>query len=153
MALTVYISVAVLMAVLFGCESSEEHSRKVRFGFRELNLPALIRNDRIRIENDQLEKDIGRLGKRQHGKSTQRDLHAFVLEQDVAALETANAFAEIWSEMRGSRDLQRRFSIMESQLDDAHTKCHDRSLVAKSLEDATAACAAFREIYIAVKQH
>ncbi len=137
------------------------------FGFRELNLPKQLANDELVLKNDELRNDIAyRKGKR---KDLARiALDTFMIEQDRAAIELMNRFAEIWAYTidhdtmkitvsgNGDRDLQAKFSEVEKRFDGANDECHKHSdsppfdYAAKTAEEAQARCADLRQIYLAV---
>ncbi len=150
------------------CTSQEERLRQIRYGFRELNLPMQLDNDELALKRDELSNDIAH----QKGKPkepTRIAVDTFMIEQDKAAIEIMNRFAEIWSftidhgTMKvtvgdtGIKELQRKFSEMERRFDAANTECHKHAdsppfdyVAPKTVKEAEARCAGLRKIYAAV---
>lgn len=157
----------VAVALTFSaCTSQEEHIRQMSFGFRSLNLPKQLENDELALKNDQMSNDIAqRQGKRRDLTPTAVD--RYMIEQDKAALELMDRFAEIWSYTidrdtmkvtvgnSGNRELQAKFAVLERRFDDADRECHgerlgERLTNAKTVKEAETRCANLRDIYSAV---
>jgi hypothetical protein len=167
-----YAAVFLLGAVVLtfcACTSQEEQIRRTSFGFRELNLPKQLENDELALKNDHLSNDIAqRQGKR--GDVTRIAVDQFMIDQDKAALELSEKFAEIWSYTidrdtmkvtvgnNGNKELQAKFGALERRFDDADRECHGERLTdpelpaPKTVKEAEARCANLREIYSAVMQ-
>ena len=165
-----------LLAVMSGavvltftsCTSQEERIRQMAFGFRELNLPIQLNNDELALKNDELSNDMAyHEGRRKDMARIAVD--TYMIEQDRAAIEIMNRFADIWSYSidhdtmkvtvgdTGNKDLQRKFSEIERRFDAANDECHKHAdsapydhTVPKTVKEAEARCASFREIYLAV---
>jgi hypothetical protein len=166
----------IIMTLLFGaavlpftaCTSQEERIRQMSFAFRELNLPKQLENDELALNNDQLSNDIAqRQGKRRD--MTRIAVDMFMIEQDKAALDLMNRFAEIWAYRidrdtmkvtvgnNGNKELQRNFAELERRFDAANDECHGRRTtdpnlpIPKTVKDAESRCTNLREIYSTVK--
>jgi hypothetical protein len=149
------VSLGALVLTFTSCTSQEEYLRKIRFGFRELNLPLRLKNAQLRLENDELEKRTN---------PTRIAVDTYMIDQGRAAIRVMNRFEEIWSytidhdTMKGTfgtgdRELMLKFSELERRFDDANDKCDDPSpegLIAKTVKEAEGRCASFREIYLSV---
>jgi len=132
--------------------------RKIRFGNRELNLSSRLRNDELELKNQASESDIAQL----EGRPERTADHS-LLDQDKAAIKVGNWFAQIWSST-GDKALQRRLSDVEKRFDRADGKCRPHSgasdhsadettVLANALEESTASCAEFNELYSIVSQY
>ncbi len=156
-----------LVFTLAACTSQEERLRQMRYGFRSLNLPKQLENDELALKNDNLRNDIARQEGRRKD-STRIAVDIFMIEQDRAAVQIMNRFAEFWSYTidenmhvtvgdNGSKEMQRKFAAVEIRLDPAIDECHKRAdsspynyIVPKTLEEAEARCASLHEIYLTI---
>jgi hypothetical protein len=163
------LSVAVLLTFT-SCTSQEERIRQMNFGFREINLPMQLKNDELALKNDELRNDMA------HHEGRRKDLtriavDTYMIEQDRAAIEVMNRFAQIWSYTidydtmkvtvgdTGDKALQSKFAELERRFDAANAECHKHAdsspynyIVPKTVNQAEVRCASFREVYTAVME-
>lgn len=105
----------------YSAEDEEHDNRRVRFGWRELNLPSQLRNDELQVKADELKIEISRL--RGHLlNSKQLVLHRYLVEQDKLAIRISNKLAQIWLGS-GNESAQVVTAEIEQQFDTYVERC------------------------------
>ena len=127
-------------------------SRKLRFGYRELNLPSALQNDELRLQNHELDNEIAvREGRDIDMTAVTIDL--FFIEQDKAAIQTAAWFSQVWAG-DGDMELQHTLSPSEAKFDDAFKTCHaTRGKTTDTLAQTQIDCASLHDIYVTVSHY
>jgi hypothetical protein len=77
-------------------KDADNLSRKMRFGNREIDLPLRLENDELLLELHTSENHTAQL----EGMETDAiklSIDRFLVDQDKAAIATANSFAQVWS--------------------------------------------------------
>jgi hypothetical protein len=114
-----------------------------------------LQNEELDLTNDELSNKLAQLEGREL-ESARITIDGYLVEQSKAAIQVSNWFAQVWSK-DGDKQLQRQLAQDEAQFDEANNACHSLSDGAEvrfeRIEDAEAACARFRELYVSVSQY